>query len=553
MTTTRLFASLATAAALLAGGCASPEMKGTPFYTGDYGVNVPDADERRVNIWPLAYYRDPALSVLWPCFERTEEHVALRPLFSAYGDDKSYWEYNLLWPLCQADTRSRDYRVFPYFWGQTRHPDQRYHVLFPFVWHFEDEAHSLFPLWLYARDRGQGPATDRDCWLLWPLLRYHTAPDETEWHCGPIYDYAYPKTVERYSGYPWPLCFTWRTPDCHGLFTPLYAFEASDRPAVRDGWDALPLLLSWRRRFADDDTLTAALGLFRRHRSADASSGWLLPFFAYDTRDRLLLTPLYGRDEPDSRDPDGFWYPFTPLAGARTGAHRGGWLFPFYSHRASATNDTYETDFLVFGHAEHARRDWRNASSEDTELRFFPLFSRATYQTTTRDPKTKVTTESASRVAENLLLHNTQERTVTSHSSADAGADANYRMTSSSHSLFPLWQAETRTKTRLDGAPLSQTDESSLLYPLYDTKRNCVAADGKTPALDYTRRRVLWRVWHYEKRNGDVSVDLFPFITYDARTDGFRKTSFLWRLYRYEKSQSGKVSFDLLFIPLRRD
>jgi hypothetical protein len=559
MTTPRHLSVTLFAAALLLGGCATPEMKGTPFYSGEYEVNVPDADERRVNLWPLAYYRAPALSVAWPLFEHTEEHVAVRPFFSAYGSTNAYWEYNLLWPLCQADTQERDYRVFPCFWGQDRwgsadQHTQDYLVLFPFLWHNERETYSLFPLWLYHRNPGEEPATDRDLWLLWPLLRYHVTPDATEWHATLFGDYRYSKSSSRYSGYPWPLLFSWRDKKTHGLFTPLYAYESSDKPEVRDGWDALPLLLSWRRRQGDTQDLTAALGLYHRSRSGDDRSGWLLPLCAYDTRDQLLLTPLVGWDKPDRQDPDGYWYPFTPLAGIRTGAHRGGWLFPFFSHRADATNGTYRTRFLALGSAEHTIGAWKDHASESTQLGFFPLFSRSVYSSTRREPKAKTTTESVSYIARHLLVHWSEERRTTSRSpSPNADTPGDYHMTATDSGLFPLWGSETRAKTRLDGSTLSAADESSLLLALYDTKRNSVAANGSTPALDYERRRILWRVWHYERRNGDVSVDLFPFITHDTHADGFRKTSLLWRLYRHETASDGKTSLDILFVPVRRD
>jgi len=541
-------------AALLLAGCSSPEMKGSPFYSGEYKINVPDADERRVNLWPLAYYRDPALSVLWPVFEHTEEHVAVRPLFSAYGDAATYWEYNLLWPLCQADTRGEDYRIFPFFWGKTPHDSQRYHVFFPFVWHYADEASALLPLWLYRRDRGVATPTDRDLWLLPPLLRYHTSPDRVEWHAGFIYDYCNLKRGERRSGYPWPLLFSWREPDRHGRFTPLYAYETSDGQGVRDGWDALPLLLSWRRRHGEDSALTAALGVYHRNESGDRRSGWLLPFVAYDTRDRLLLTPLVGRNDPDPDDPDGYWYALTPLAGFRTGAHTGGWAFPLFDHTVCPSNSTYKTRFLALGHAERQERRWDNHLSESAEFGFFPLFSHSHNSSIRRDPKTSTAVRSVSRANNLALLCWSRETTTTSCSTVPgAAAREDFRMTSTDSGFFPFWSAETREKTRLDGTRLSSTDESSLLLAFYDTKSNMVAADGTTPALDYKRRRILWHVWHYERRNGNTSIDLFPFITRDTHADGFRKTAFLWRFYRYERSADGRVSRDLLFLPVLRD
>jgi hypothetical protein len=65
------------------------------------------------------------------------------------------------------------------------------------------------------------------------------------------------------------------------------------------------------------------------------------------------------------------------------------------------------------------------------------------------------------------------------------------------------------------------------------------------------RSRVLWRLWHYERSNGDVSVDIFPAITYDTKTNGFKSASFLWRCFRYERGKDGK-KLDLLFVPIMR-
>ena len=69
-------------------GCSTTAMKGTPFYTGESNRRQGPV-EQRVNAWPLFYYREPALSVLWPIFEMTDEHVAIRPLFSVYGLDQT--------------------------------------------------------------------------------------------------------------------------------------------------------------------------------------------------------------------------------------------------------------------------------------------------------------------------------------------------------------------------------------------------------------------------------------------------------------------------------
>src|SRR5262249_12429966 len=125
------------------------------------------------------------------------------------------------------------------------------------------------------------------------------------------------------------------------------------------------------------------------------------------------------------------------------------------------------------------------------------------------------------------------------------------RKYSRKNGAFPFWTHGVET-TPAEG---KETVTGSLLLLLYDYKHEVEpappsAAGGATN--DYTRARVLWRLWHYERLNGNVSVDVFPTFTYDHKTDGFSKTSFLWRLFRYEHAARGGTKLDVLFIPLRR-
>lgn len=561
-------AMLLLASGLMFGGCTSCEMKGTPFYTGEYEINVPGAATRRLNLWPITYYREPALSVLWPFFEHTEEHIAVRPLFSAYGSTNEFREYNVLWPLCQADTESRDYRVFPYFWGTDQREDkiaQDYHILFPFVWHYEDETYTLFPLWISdAEDWNEGRFTEHDYWLGWPLGHLHTGDTETGWHIGTFgrYRYRYPDRQETYTGYPWPLFFSWHAKETHGLFTPLYAYGASNKDDVRDGWAAFPLLLAWHRWQDDANDLALFLGLYNQHRSATNRSGYLFPLCAYDKNDALFLTPLLGWNKPDAKDADGYWYPLTPLAGVLTGAHRGGWLLPLFRHSACQTNDTFSTRALLLGYDERSRHAWKEGIWQNESCGFFPLFSHTVHVSASHNPKTGTANAETNHWDRQLLVCHSHERHATTLSLTNAASETQAqpkqpyeaaRLRSTAGGLFPFWSHETTLRTRLDGSPLNSRDDSSLLLALFDTRHDTVAAkSGNEEPLDYKRRRILWRLWHYEKRNGNVNVDLFPAITYDTRTDGFSKVSFLWRLYRYERHPEGGVDLDLFFLPLSR-
>ena len=46
-------------------------------------------------------------------------------------------------------------------------------------------------------------------------------------------------------------------------------------------------------------------------------------------------------------------------------------------------------------------------------------------------------------------------------------------------------------------------------------------------------------------------MDIFPFITYDKKKNGYEKTSFLWKLYSNESDGRGQSHLDLFFIPIK--
>jgi hypothetical protein len=124
-------------------------------------------------------------------------------------------------------------------------------------------------------------------------------------------------------------------------------------------------------------------------------------------------------------------------------------------------------------------------------------------------------------------------------------------------SCFPVWNYQHREA----GGGLDQqagkttappTTDFSLLGWLYDYKF-VGESDGKeAPREEYVRARVLWRVMHYERSDGDTALDLFPFITWDKKEDGYRQFSFMWRFLRHERTEDGGRNIDLLFLPLMR-
>ncbi len=561
---------------MFTGGCANMEMKGTPFFTGGHGKHRGPA-EQRVNGWPLVYYRDPALSVLWPVFELTDDHAAVRPVFSVYGLDRANREYNVLWPLAQFDFHTRDHHVFPVFWGD----DHR--VAFPLYWHFDSGMNrgwtdSLFPLWV-VRKRG---TNELSVWAAWPSLHRHTntRTGRESSMVFPFYYYRRAPDGSLFLSLPWmsgrgpgdekwsalfPLFYQSSDSNHSALVTLLWAQGKSER---RD-WIAVVPLAWWDQK---QETWLSPLWAQwrngdRRHHVApwalswstigpDRSDLWLLgglahsswgekpgahhafPFYYRNPRTDTLLTPLCGWSESAE-----FLYPFTPLAGIRTKSHSGSWLFPLYSLSRNERNGDVMNQFLLT--AGYSKTGQRKSTF------CYPLFSFHDFGPLESSSAPGIHYGHYGKSfwclpwcwSENVST----VRAVGRGEKPDA-ANGLVREYTRGNGAVPLWDWSHRTVP----AAGTTNEEFSVLGWLYDYKHDIGPARGGSAPNDYTRTRVLWRLWHYELLNGDVSVDVFPGITYDHKKNGYQKTAFLWRVFRNERAANGNEKTDVLFVPVRR-
>lgn len=283
-------AVLAMAAGIFAGGCATSAMKGTPFYTGEY-KDRKGIPEDRVNMWPLVYYSDPALSVLWPFIEKTDEHFAVRPLMSVYGLDQDARVYNFLWPLGEIDQRTGRNRFFPVFWSKD-------HLsVFPLYWHdggSGTKVDSLFPAWIVLRNGER-----RSYHVLWPVFNYKNWGRQTGWRVWPLAG-SYESYGRTYSFFAWPLGHSWKDGDDAGsaLF-PLYWYG---RNGESKNFFSLPY--SFGRGPEKDWDL--GIPLFYREKTA-TSSQFISPLFfaGSDTgadKDWQCLLPLYYKSREKDRE-----------------------------------------------------------------------------------------------------------------------------------------------------------------------------------------------------------------------------------------------------------
>ncbi len=329
----------------LCAGCATKEMSSTPFYTG-HEVTYTGRVEDRVNLWPVAYYREPVGSIAWPLLSFSNDHFAFRPLYSQYQKhgEKVYNEFNVLWPIAQFDTHDENYRIFPFFWGDGNF------CLFPEVWKMSDwwgvfpffmdndadwvtvfplffsdfagsdRFHTLFPLYYHSSytpkkgDRSSffwtalglwGYKRRDDAFVNHRVLPLYFADEDSFWSIPYAhFDEGSTKKNMLLGGLA-----GWKTTDdhyasswlfplfCHndtGDFASLpWCCEKNARGETT--FAMVPPLLSWYDRHGSKKETYALLGLGGWRQDGDDTASWLFPFFYNDSS--AFATPLFGRTD----------------------------------------------------------------------------------------------------------------------------------------------------------------------------------------------------------------------------------------------------------------
>ena len=613
---TRLTRCAALVATLCLAGCSSVYMKGTPLYRGA-GKGAP---EDRVNVWPLVYYHRPALSILWPMMDWTDDHWAVRPLVSAYKLDKEKPQWNMLAPLAQFDFDKGEHRVVPVFWGGD------YFVAFPLVWWFDktkgvfpafwqddafvvaplfwykkDKHCLLFPLWLHNKeDEG------RDTHVLWPLLRWKDTKDESGFHVWPLfgsYQGKQDNADERYRFALWPLVHDYHdTNETFRIAFPLFC----QYQEKGDGWWVLAPFAYRGHKGADALTLTP---LWSAGNTGEARWSALLPLYYQSAnaakKTRRVLTPLVGWSEsPDKRrwtavpllssiawgrGEKDVWV-LGPLAHARWGGdnvqHH---ALPFYYYdrnrklflsplvsRQSKKREGFLNLLMLLAHYSHKKDGEKEfqfllpltsvrwgARDGSSGTRLFPLFARDKSVFDRPEivrPKYKRGAMKGWR--KTLTIFPWMAFTRGEHTTQPLKGSGGRTTRHEQHdcSLWPLWSntsanvTSTAADQKAEGKQSFRKRDFSLLGWLYDYElREGKMARGKPKSgTRHVRQRVLVGLVHDERFGDDRSLDVFPFITWDSKADGYRKASFLWRLYRNERTADGGRKLDLLFIPLLR-
>lgn len=521
---------LAGLAILLAGGCATPAMKATPFYQGRSSAAPGVADENRLNLWPLAFWQAPTLSVCWPVYEHSDTHLAVRPFYSRYrthGPKTAYDEFNWLYPLSHFASQGRLNWIFPMAWADG------YSGIWPFF-HAKDDFLAFFPFYWQSVGRPHETLSS-----VMPFYYYHSTDDGrqvTAWVAAGLAGYR-AEGGEVSSEWLLPLYFHGRGLD---LRLAVYG-ETPSSDWLLPFWyrdDERLWTIPWFRRnnaATGETTRGTLLGLAGwTEREGSYRKSWFYPFYHHESG-RLLWTPLYAdsRSMRGGRELHRRWWAFM-LAGCERGWRESAWLFPFYSSASRGDfasvamlmdgerlADGVETGTVSRSPKAVGAGEEPLSGSETTSYLF--LFDRNRFARVWRPSRTRRTND--------LFC-------ITRHDKIGNVLLANYSCVRTAR--FDL-------DTRLKTSDSEETD-FSLLGFLFDHCRRRELVSGR----DYQRDRLLWRFWHYERLGEDRTLDFFPGFSWDSREDGSCRASFLWRFFRYERKAGRKADLDLLYIPIFR-
>lgn len=582
------------AAALLAAllcGCATKEMRSTPFYEGA-DSSFTGRIEDRVNLWPLAYWREPVFSAVGSMLSFGDDHIALRPLYSQYrqdGRDGPYDEFNLVWPLFQADFAGGDYRVFPLFWGEDYFAafplallKSDTTVVLPLVMNGSGSDGAFFPFVFWTHERGERAFT------LFPLYSYSKTPERMRlWGaCGLFGNYR-PDTGE-YAHWALPFYYANR----RGLFSvPWSRTESFDGDVVEAylcGLGGRTLAggkrrSSWAAPFYYQDEERLITPLFGKSAASDwvmplyyrdGDSLFTLPYASWGNRDTgtsgFLSAPLLTWATWSTNSCRSSWGTLGGLVGAKsnaTGERRSHWAFPLYSSDAgrsflslpygwtgggtSRTNTWWATPLV--GTRAGAETGWwafpffdRRKDSHYGRFAALPDESALPVDFDIEKPF------SASEESRCLLLSEVADY---AFGRRGWGSETNrYEVTRGRDvgNLLLYHQSDRRNAKYEVGNRRKSSDceicEVSLLLWLYERNSRRDLMSGECTS----RHRVLWKLWDWQRKDDDVRLDAFPGFTYDSKSDGYMKASLLWRFFRYENDPCKGVEADFLFLPVWR-
>ena len=512
---------------------------GSAFFCGlaGYDSNA-DGDYQSSWLFPIYFHNKAKGEFITPLFGKTEESQWTLPLY--YKDKEKFMT------LVGGKDGDSDW-VVPIYWR-----DKTTFASFPYWRQLGndgeiDRAFSIPLLSGYERDNKSGDS------LLYLLmgLSGRVWNDETggaSWVFPLFYkdhESFYTLLYGRNPRRSW--LFPLYCRDESQFNSPVYSFWEDAKKGTR-GFFSLPLLsgASWDTNSCDKTWFTLA-GLVGGSSNASGShkTSWGIPLYFREEGKSFYSIP-FGWNGGGSACTNTYFA--AGLAGLKSGSKRGGWIFPIFNREKVVSFDKDRArldsqaipDDIVFKTVEHC---WTNGVGKV-------------------EARTNVVASVGvdSRIRGSVLLGSDHDSSIRGHVGSGGGKSGRRRDDK-------VYELEEHSK---QGNRLVFNRESSrtVTYDIASRERLGERSKSETMALcgffcdsrkrdlasgtSYARTRILWKLWDRDERNGNVTVDAFPGFTYDAKTNGYTKTSFLWRFFRYENDPKNGKKVDALFIPVWR-
>ena len=547
-----LLVGLGVTSAMTAG--AGSLIETTPFYEGDTSVYTGRIEDR-VNLWPLVYYREPMFSALWPLVSVSHDHLAVRPFFS-YDRDGS--ETRILWPLVTLG--EEEGHVFTWCWNKHENGclpfyyysssgDSTHWWALPGFYYDSDGIYGWFPLF-HRNSQTNGTATT---YGLCGLAGWRNRNGELDDHwCLPFYGHS----RDGHETTTWYACG-------------LAGKRESDDGKSSKSW-CLPLYGHETEANGSHSTKLACGLAGWEKKDGELADHWCLPFYGH-SRDGHETTTWYACGLAGKRESD-------------DGKSSKSWCLPLYGHETDA-NGSHSTK-LACGLA-----GWEGKDGETSKRWCFPFYG---YDATDSHAVSTWYACGLFSFRKDKAFEPVRTAMETASQSGLAAVDASAsgepsrQIRSKSAQIFPLfretWDVRDFAGVKTNGGEerqfaLEHTRGTPLFYSVQEDQRVCFDektqekvkderyykkslwdilyhAEGKEDRLTGKSEEtcsVLWRLYHAQRHDGDTSVDVFPGFTRDTRTDGYTRTSFLWRFFRYESDPAaGTTKLDLCFLPVKR-
>ena len=327
--------------------------------------------------------------------------------------------------------------------------------------------------------------------------------------------------------------------------TPVFSYWNDARKGTR-GFFSLPILSGgeWKTNSYEKSWFSLA-GLVggSSNASGTETSEWAFPLFYRNEHSFTSL--LYGWNGGGSNSTNTYFA--AGLAGLKSGKTEGGWIFPLFDKETSSDYQE-KAKWMNAEKLPEAIKIWTlmvtntvwNANTKSYDL--VPELKKYATGIWTHDHRTTLLVSDNNKYIRGYIPYYF-ENTNRQYRLKEYHKLGNILVFNHEHRRYIDFDLATRRKVSD-----CESANSSLFGIVYLQESNCDKMKGTSKST----QRILWRLWHREEENGNISLDVFPGYTYDSRKDGYTKTSFLWRLFRYENDPKNGKKVDFLFIPIWR-